>query len=311
MSDRMIDTGRQLARRTVTDPLSRLRARFADVDQLRIIKRRRERRLAPAMRLPSRPADALRLFTFNIAHGRRRVPHQALVPQLRVRQTLDEVGRLIKCLDAEVVALQEADGPSAWSGNFDHVAAVVEASHLEAHFRGEHNPFGVGRHTLSSGTALLTRWPLDDARSHRFASSWRCTKGFVAAQLSVPRWDHLEIDLVSVHLDFLLPDVRRRQIRAMVDALEGRPADRPLVVLGDLNCCFKQERASLDLLMRRLGLHTFEPEQPTATYPTYLPRRRLDWIFASRHLRFVAQHRVPVKLSDHLGVVADLELNAP
>lgn len=306
MNDR-IHTGRQLARRTVTEPLSRLRARLVDGDPMgEFIERRRERRLAPAERLPPRPPEALRLLTLNIAHGRRRVPHQALVPSQRVRQTLDEVGTLITRLDAEVVALQEADGPSVWSGNFDHVAALVDASPLQWHFRGDHNPFGVGRHNVKSGTALLTRWPLDAPKSHRFASSWRCTKGFVAARLTVPRFDGLGIDLVSVHLDFLRPEVRKRQIHAMSEALADRDDGRPLVVLGDLNCCFRHERESLDLLMRRLGLHTFEPEELSATYPAYRPRRRLDWIFASRELRFVAHHLVPVKLSDHLGVVADL-----
>lgn len=313
----MLETGRKLAQRTANLQLSRLRARlreryFVEDDQLRpverFVERRRERRLAIAERMPSRPADALRLFTLNIAHGRRRVPHQALVPSQRVRRNIGEVGQLIERLEADIVALQEADGPSVWSGNFDHVATVAKASNLQAHFRGEHNPFRVGRHNLASGTALLTRWPLDEARSHRFASSWRCTKGFVAAHVEVPRWGDVSVDVVSVHLDFLLPDVRRRQIRAMIDELGERRADRPLVVLGDLNCCWQQEPKSLRLLTRRLGLHAHAPNGGTATYPAYRPRRRLDWILISPHLRFTAHHLLPVKLSDHLAVLADVEL---
>ncbi len=256
--------------------------------------------------LPPKPQSAVRLMTLNIAHGRRRVPHQALVGSGRLRQNLDAVARLVDNLETDVVALQEADGPSAWSGNFDHVAALASAARFPSHYRGDHNPFRIGRHALASGTALMARWPLRQTQSHRFGSSWRCTKGFVVGTVEVPAWGGQAIDVVSVHLDFLAPHLRRRQIDAMVEQLETRRGDRPLVLLGDLNACWRHEPATLAMLGRRLGLRAFEPEIHRPTYPAYRPRRRLDWVLLSPELRFAAYRRVPVKLSDHLGVVVDL-----
>lgn len=270
---------------------------------------RRRRRVERAVEsVGPRPENALRLLTLNIAHGRRRVPHQALVPPQRVRRNLGEVASLIAGVDAELVALQEADGPSAWSGRFDHVATLAQATNFDAHFRGDHNPFRLGRHNLASGTALVTRWPLADTRSHHFGSSWRCTKGYVVGTMAVPRWPNVSIDIVSVHLDFLMPEMRRRQIETLVEALADRDTVRPLIVLGDLNCCWQQEPESIQLLADRLGLRAYEPGHTSPTYPAYLPRRRLDWILISEHLRWCGYRRLPVKVSDHLGVLADVAL---
>lgn len=256
--------------------------------------------------LPPRSPDAVRLVTLNVAHGRRRVLHQAFVRRSTTKRNLDAVAQTLVGVGPDVVALQEADGPSAWSGNFDHVAALAAESRLDDHFRGDHNPFHVGRRQLASGTALLARWQLCDPHSERFGTTWRCTKGFVVATVAIPAWGGLEIDLVSVHLDFLKPNLRRRQIEAMSNSLADR--GRPLIMLGDLNCCWRHEPRTLALLCERLGLHAHAPSLHRPTYPAYLPRRRLDWILLSEELTFVHHRRLPVKLSDHLGVVADVRL---
>ncbi len=263
------------------------------------------RRLDPTP-LPSKPEDGLRLITLNIAHGRKRVPHQTLVPRDRAHRNLREVGSLVEGLGSDIVALQEADGPSPWSGNFDHVEIVAAQARLGAHYRGDHNPFSIAGRSLASGTALLSRWPLTRPRSVRFDSSWRCTKGFVVATVAVPAWQGVVVDVVSVHLDPLAPWKRRQQVGDMVDFLRDR--DRPLVVLGDLNCCWRREPATMNLLSGELGLCCHAPERLKPTYPAYRPRRRLDWILASEVLAFSCHRRLPAKLSDHLGVMADLRL---
>lgn len=209
-------------------------------------------------------------------------------------------------LSADIAALQEADGPSAWSGNFDHVSTLAQLTELSTFYRGEHNPFGLGRFQLSSGTALLSHLPLHNLASHRFAMSWRDTKGFVLGTARIPGWGGAEIDVASVHLDFLRPSIRRRQIRLLAEAVAER--ERPLVLLGDLNHCFKSEPRSMQLLTRELGLQAYAPTAPLHTFPATQPRRRLDWILISPELTFTRYETVPVPLSDHLAVVADVAL---
>ncbi len=261
---------------------------------------------APSAQVPAKVEDHLRLFSLNVAHARRNVPAKPYLGRRKALRNLRDIARTMRELAPDVVALQEVDGPSTWSGNIDHVARIARLAGLGDHYRGDHNAFGFGRLQMASGTALLARQPLLDPASHRFAMSWRDTKGFVVASVAVPMWEDLSIDVVSVHLDFLVPAVRRKQILRMVETLAERK--RPLVVLGDLNCCWHYEPRSMELLVQKLGLQAHEPDSPTHTYPAHRPRRRLDWILASPELRFSGYHTVRAPLSDHLVLVADLAL---
>ncbi len=262
---------------------------------------------APSAQVPSKAADHLRFFSLNVAHARRNVPAKPYLARSTAQRNLADIAATLRELTPDVVALQEVDGPSSLSGNFDHVAALARQAGLVDHYRGDHNSIGIGRFNLSHGTALMARQPLLEPASHRFGMSWRDTKGFVVASIAVPEWGGLAVDVVSVHLDFLRPRVRRKQILRMVDELDAR--ERPLVVLGDLNCCWHHEPKSMDLLIRTLGLRTHEPQSLVPTYPAHRPRRRIDWILASPELKFSAYHTVRATLSDHLVLVADLTVH--
>jgi endonuclease/exonuclease/phosphatase family metal-dependent hydrolase len=263
-------------------------------------------------RLPIDPGDgsgaALRLLTLNVAHGRKLATHQALLSPHTVRRNLEEIAGLLRESHADVVALQEADGPSAWSGNFDHVETLTQLAAHSCCFRGEHNAFNLGRAALASGTALISRYPLHGASSMRFGSSWRDTKGFVHATVTVPAWEDREIDVVSLHLEAFNPVIRRQQVRQLTDALGGRNGvrRRPLVVLGDFNCSWSEEGRQLRPLALELGLRAYQPQRRAPTYPSRRPWRRLDWILVSHELDFAAYRTLPNPVSDHLGVVADL-----
>lgn len=272
-------------------------------------KPRRTRRRRPDLRLappPALRARTLRLMTLNVAHARRQGRHQALLSESTLRGNLAAIAAVLRREAPDVVALQEADGPSAWSGGFDHVATLAALAGFDHAFRGEHNPFSLGRFDLSSGTALLARVPLHEPRSLAFGETWRDTKGFVAATVETETLGARAIDVVSLHLDFLAERVRRRQVEQLVARFRGR--ERPLVVLGDFNCEWSERRRCLDLLRRELGLRPVATPGH-ATFPSWRPLVRLDWILLSEELDFVAYETLPDRLSDHLGVVADVRLH--
>ncbi len=255
---------------------------------------------------PSNKEDsALRLLTLNLAHGRRKGPHQLLQRKHKLQRNLDEVGTLLRSAEPDVVALQEADAPSAWSGNFCHVSHLSDLSGLEHVVHGPHTSFGIGRLQLECGTALLSRHALDEGRSVAFGQNWRDNKGFVVGTVEVPQWNHRKILVASVHLDFLIPRVRRRQVQRLIETLADRQL--PLVLSGDLNCSPLEDPKTLEMLMYELDLHSCDPHLHRPTYPSYRPLRRLDWILASPELRFLG-HSTPLaqQVSDHLAVVADL-----
>lgn len=244
-------------------------------------------------------------MTLNIAHARREAQHQSLLAPPALKHNLATIADVLRREAADVVALQEADGPSAWSGDFDHVATLAELAGIEHAFRGEHNPFSFGPFDLSSGTALLSRYPLAQPRSRAFLESWRDTKGFVAATVEPKALGGVAVDVVSIHLDFLAARIRRRQVDQLVEIFHQR--ERPLVVMGDFNCEWSERRRSLERLRRELKLRP--PAEPAhATFPSWRPLVRLDWILVSEELVFTSYETLPDRLSDHLGVVAGVQL---
>ena len=262
-------------------------------------------RPAPPEEPTAKDQAALRLLTLNLAHGRRKGPHQLLQRKHRLRRNLDEVGTLLRSAHPDVVALQEADAPSAWSGNFCHVSHLSDLSGLDHVVHGPHTSFGFGRLQLECGTALLSRHALGDGKSVAFGQNWRDNKGFVVGSVEVPQWNHRKILVASVHLDFLIPRVRRRQVQRIIESLADR--DLPLVLSGDLNCSPLEDPKTLTMLMHELDLHSCDPHLHRPTYPSYRPLRRLDWILASPELRFLGDSTpLAQQVSDHLAVVADL-----
>jgi endonuclease/exonuclease/phosphatase family metal-dependent hydrolase len=292
-------------------PPSKLPAEFSEPAPRRFLERMKASwpvAVKPRLEteLSAKHDDHVRLVTLNLAHGRNR-GHQALQARSRLERNLGAVAEMLTAAGADVVALQEADGPSAWSGNFDHVETLSRLSGISHFYGGHHSHPAWERFRLPMryGTALLSRYPLDRMESHRFSDSWRDTKGFVVATVRIPHWGDLELDMVSLHLDFLAPRARRRQVTRLIDTLQRR--GHPVVLLGDLNCTWQQEPSTIDLLTRELRLHAHDPAGHKPTYPAYRPLRRLDWILISQDLAFGDAHlTLPHRVSDHLPVVADL-----
>ncbi|MHC4972936.1 MAG: endonuclease/exonuclease/phosphatase family protein [Planctomycetota bacterium] len=246
--------------------------------------------LAICLALAACRTAPLRVMSLNIAHGRGTAAHQSHLQRKTIESNLDAIAWLLRREQPAVVALQEADGPSFWSGNFDHVEQLAERADYPHRFRGRH----VDMPRLSYGTALLSRQPLENPVSHRFAPSLPTPiKGFVVATVG-------DVDVVSVHLDFLRQKARAGQIREMVEALRAR--GRPLILLGDFNMEWADP---LRGLASALNLHAYAPAAgDLATFGN----RRLDWILISRELEFVRYAVVPDALSDHRAVVADVRI---
>jgi len=269
--------------------------------------RRRRRGQAGEAAHPPEPGPALKLLTLNIAHARRQAQHQALLKAPTLRRNLEAIADVLAREAPDVVALQEADGPSAWSGGFDHVETLARLAGYPHAFRGEHNPFSLGRLDLSSGTALLSRLPLVEPRSHAFGETWRDTKGFVAARIAPENLGGTPVDVVSIHLDFLAERIRRRQVDQLIERF--RDSRRPLVVLGDFNCEWGERRRCFDRLGEQLGLRPAR-RGGTPTFPAWRPLVRLDWVLVSPALDFAGYRTLDDRLSDHLGVVAEVRLTA-
>ena len=99
---------------------------------------RDEHSLPPRWQVPPKESRHFRLFSLNVAHGRRTKANQPFLRRETAKRNLEAIADTVRDLGPDVVALQEADGPSSWSGNFDHVATIARQANLADHVRGDH-----------------------------------------------------------------------------------------------------------------------------------------------------------------------------
>ena len=251
------------------------------------------------------PEPFLRVLTLNAAHGRSDGPNQLLLGKDSFKANLEQIGDLLQMTQADIVALQEADGPSWWSGGFDHARSLAEQADYPFHFRADHATSWLYRY----GTAVLSRLPLAASHSHRFpASPPTPRKGFVISEVAVPAPDPgaqpVEVDVLSVHFDYLSRRAQARQLDHLQDVLEER--DNPVIVLGDFNSSWHRENSPVRRLAQRSGLKTWQPD---ALHLDTHEGERIDWILISDHFEFHSYRVLTDVVSDHLPVLAEIGLN--
>lgn len=246
----------------------------------------------------------LRIMTFNIAHGRGESFHQLLQDSDTTLANLDSIASLLRDSAAHVVALQEADGPSFWSGNFSHIDYLADNAAFSQSLHGLHVE-GLG---LAYGTALIARLDLGDPQAITFEPALSpVPKGFVVSTVNWPGRKDIEVDVVSVHLDFASKATRRKQAAELITTLRDR--QRPVIVMGDFNSGW-QEDSTVRQICEALALHAYRPESTgLETFPAF--GKRLDWILVSPGIAFRSYEVLPDSLSDHRGVIAELELEPP
>jgi endonuclease/exonuclease/phosphatase family metal-dependent hydrolase len=244
----------------------------------------------------------LKILSLNLGHGRKDAANQLLVRRENIYRNLDDVVARLTYIAPDVIALQEADAPSSWSGGFDHVEYIVDQADYPSYIHGVHAESWI----YSFGTALLSRATFANSGSHRFTPSFpTTTKGLVAATLNWPNAaDDQLVTFVSLHLDFSRKKVRQAQIDELVALAEL--VETPLIIAGDMNGEWTKEGSAVRILAERFNLTPYRPEaEGLGTYKS-IAGKRLDWILISKELEFVSYNVLPDVLSDHLAVVAEI-----
>ena len=167
--------------------------------------------------------STLRVISLNMAHGRKDSFSQIFESEADIRRNLAKIAEFLKRENADLVALQEADSASWWSGNFNHVEWLAgEAGYTWfTHAHHVDNSFG------TYGTAVLSRFPIVRGYQVDFNPTPPTTgKGFTLAEIEwTPRGANgkkLIIDVVSVHLDFSRRSKRIDQVKDMKEILGQR-----------------------------------------------------------------------------------------
>lgn len=253
------------------------------------------------------PRSLLHVATLNLAHGRALTADQFGLTREQFEVNIDAVAVVLRRENPDVIALQEADAPSTWSGLFDHVERLVRHAGYEHVHHGIHMDIGGWGVQARYGTALLSHLALDDRRSFTFTAQGLHRKGFVTAATML---DGRSLLLVSLHLDSQGPQTRKGQVELVVKTLDARRM--PMIVMGDFNSRWENRNDAVRQIAERLDLVAYQPDAPELlTFRSDRLTKRIDWILISPELEFVSYRLWSDRVSDHLGVAAEVRWKVP
>lgn len=242
----------------------------------------------------------LRVVTYNIHKG-----VQGLGPRRRLE--IHNLGHAVEQFDADLVCLQEVRKLHRREAiHFHRWPELPQADFLAPEgYHAVYRTNAITRHG-EHGNALLARWPIvrhqhEDMSDHRFEQ-----RGLLHVEVLV---HGVPLHVVVVHLG-LIRASRVRQLAQLGRFIRREiPGDAPLVVAGDFNDVGAVVRQAL----APVGLESVTPVQ-RSTFPSRLPLVQLDHVMV-RGLQprgsQVPHGRIWGRMSDHLPLIADLEIPVP
>jgi len=251
----------------------------------------------PAARTVSHPApysSTLRIMTYNIHVG------VGMDKQL----DLARIAAVIKAQHPDLVGLQEVDRGVKRTGGVDEIAELARLTGMEFAF-AFNLPFQGGQY----GVAILSRRPIL-ATEHRHFKNLREAerRGFIRAEVKV---GGRLVNFVTTHLDYQYDDGRVFEVEQLLEALKD--VKGTLIVVGDFNDvpgggAYRLMRPDFDD-----AWSVTRSNEDGFSYPADKPAKRIDYIFArsTDRVRVNRTWIVNTLASDHLPVIADLELGKP
>jgi endonuclease/exonuclease/phosphatase family metal-dependent hydrolase len=235
----------------------------------------------------------LRVMTYNIHHG----------VGLDGRLDLERIAALIRAERADIVALQEVDRGTERTERRDLAGELGQLLGMHVVFENNH-AFQGGEY----GNALLSRFPVREFRNRHFRMTQSTEqRGLLQVLLEV---EGKPLLIMNTHLDFA-PDDRERlsHVEEIFEAWEDFGAELPVLLMGDFNDV-PESRTHRTLGRRFDDLWEAVGTGYGDTIPVESPRRRIDWILASKTRQIVPIRAwVPFsRASDHLPVVVEIWL---
>ena len=243
----------------------------------------------------------MRFLLYNIRYGTGRRTRWAWMHCLTPTVNhLQAIARFIQETNPDVVGLVEVDVGSYRSGRKNQAELLAgELGHYHSYrmkYR-EEGGLGLGRRLPvlnKQANAFLTRDAIQRETFHEF------TGGFKRLVIEL-ELENVRLFLVHLALGFR---VRHGQL-AELHELIGH-SDKPCIVAGDFNSHLGS--SELQLFLAATGLVSANASH-LPTYPSWQPRRELDFVCHSPQLKLRQCVVPPVTLSDHLPLVCDFELS--
>ncbi len=240
----------------------------------------------------------MRLLVYNIRYGtggRRYVlPWGGYLR--RTSRNLEDITRFIRSVNPDIMGLIEVDEGSYRSARRNQAESIAQdLGHYHAYRSKYAEASFVNRLPLmkQQGNAFLSRDTINGARFHYFNTG--------AKRLVIElELDNIVIFLVHLALGFR---VRHSQLTDLYDLVKD--TEKPHVVTGDFNALWGEKE--MGLFMAATGLINANTEG-WPSYPSWLPRRQLDFVLHSRDIESKRLWMPSVHYSDHLPLIWDFEL---
>ena len=212
------------------------------------------------------------------------------------RKNLQRLTQFIKTQQPDIVGLIEADAGSFRTRRENQVETIAHAlGHYHA-YQSKYAHYSRARRLPvlnKQVNALLTKDAITAQRFHYFRSG-------VKRLVIEMELENLVIFLVHLSLRH---KTRHEQLRALARLVNA--VRKPCLVAGDFNA-FRGPQ-ELELLLARTGLR-HAANSALATYPSWAPRRQLDFILHSPEIRITKFSAPNITLSDHLPLVCDFDV---
>lgn len=213
------------------------------------------------------------------------------------RRNPERILAVLKEIDADIITLQEVDrrfGARVSALPLAMLAAETDYVPVPLGFR----PASIGWH----GNAILLRKGIEVRHAQIIDMPTLEPRGAVMAELSVG--GHA-LRVIGVHLD-LSGLWRRKQIRALLAAIDASPRFMPTVMMGDFN------QWSDSGALSELAFHHHRLVQTPKSFHTSRPVARLDRIIVSHDVGVTSADShisaLSKQASDHLPLWADLHI---
>lgn len=242
----------------------------------------------------------MRFLLYNIRYGTGRSASHSMVSYLRsTEKHLSEITRFIQSVNPDVTGLVEVDSGSYRTGRRNQAEEIARAL---GHTHAYRSKYSVNSFTQwvpvfrSLGNAFLAKETQTDAKFHYFRKGMK--KLIIELELD-------SVVFLLVHLA-LGGRVRHGQLTDLFDLVQS--IRKPVIVAGDFNTLWGERE--IKLFQAATGLRNAN-EANLPTYPSWRPKRHLDFIMYSPHIALRSFKMPSVTLSDHLPLVIDFDVTAP
>ena len=238
---------------------------------------------------PAFARKTLRVMTYNIHVG------VGMDKKLDLQRIADVINRE----RPDLVGLQEVDRGVRRTEGKDEIVELAALTRMEYAF-APNLDFQGGKY----GVAILSRFPIKKTTHQMFENKRESERrGMLQVEVEV---DRKTLTFVTTHLDYQFEDGRLFETEQLLKFLTDVQA--PLIVVADLN---DVPTGSAYQLMRTKfddAWVTSRAKGDGFSYPADKPVKRIDHIFYSKGVRAKKAWDVETLASDHIPVVAEVEL---